>query len=166
MFTALPHLTTTPWDHLLKICGKQKFNTKTKRQQVIRNSYKNIRWKTGCTQTSQWYFARFLNTRQKQKILTSLHTGYRYCWNIYGASKAYKIQQLKSKFQVMSQGHYMLVWVTHMMLTYIKWRIASNQLWTSSIWWPNIIQDYFQISEQRDIFEESVTITTNDIQLL
>jgi hypothetical protein len=85
-----------------------------------------------------------------------------------GAFNTYKIQQLKSKFREISNQHNMLVWVTQQHYVDIRQMKESLTLIIDIIdlmteYNPGLIQ--VQISEQLDIFEDSITIITNTIQL-
>ena len=86
-----------------------------------------------------------------------------------GAFNAYEIQQLKSKFQDLSQGHNMLVRVTqkhdndiNQMRQDLKSIVDVIDLMAE--YNPGLLQQ--QISEQLDMFEDRVTVITNTIQQL
>jgi hypothetical protein len=86
-----------------------------------------------------------------------------------GAFNPYEIQQLKSKFQEISNRHNMLVRVTQQHdvdLRQMKDSLKSivNVINLMAEYSPGLIQ--LQISEQINIFEDRVTIITNAIQQL
>jgi hypothetical protein len=86
-----------------------------------------------------------------------------------GAFNAYEIQQLKSMFQKISNGHNMLVRVTQQHDVDIQ---QMKESLTSIIDVIDLMAEYnpglvqLQISEQLDIFEDRVTIITNAVQQL
>jgi hypothetical protein len=85
-----------------------------------------------------------------------------------GAFNAYEIQQLKSKFQEMSNAHNMLVCVTQQHDVDLR----QMESLASIVDVINLMAEYnpglmqLQISEQLDIFEDRVTNITNAIQQL
>ena len=86
-----------------------------------------------------------------------------------GAFNAYEIRQLNKKFEDLSQGHNMLVRVTHqhendIVQMHKSLRAIVKVIDLMAEYNPGLLQ--LKISEQLDIFENRVTVITNTIQQL
>jgi hypothetical protein len=166
VFSAVPCLTTTTFRQFIENLGEtemKNFDNKGSELLEILTQIYNEKWEAD--KTLQWYFARLLCTHNSNKrfiqafsIVTDM------VGTFMGAFNAFEIQQPKSKFQDMSQGHNMLICVTQQHNTDIHDMKESLKSIVEVIdcmakYNPGLLQ--LQISEQLDMFENRVTIITN-----